>query len=109
MENTRLGNKYIVYDFKDESKLIQKKGFRLEHYYFIQRGGAYEFEFQEGWFAGSHWDGGTLNTELPQEWFELTWEQFLDNFIEKYPPKSYFITRTELECNLALRKFLGFK
>ena len=48
MENTRLGNKYIVYDFKDESKLIQKKVFDLSTITLFKEAGRMNLNFRKG-------------------------------------------------------------
>ena len=83
--------------------------YRLEHYFFhCYRDGSYEFEFQEGWAAGSHNDGGTAHNDIPEEWLALSWNEFVDRFSAEYPDKEYFITAYELRSNDALKAFLGF-
>ena len=83
--------------------------YRLEHYFFhCWRDGSYTFEFQEGWNAGSHYDGGTANNDIPEEWLTLSWEEFVDRFSNEYPDKEYFLTRYELLSNGELKAFLGF-
>lgn len=101
---------FVVYDFQKAEQVRSNERYTLEHYIFRKyKDGSYMFEYQEGWFAGSHNDGGTACNDLPRKWFKSTWEKFLDKFIAEYPPRSYFITRGELEYNIALRKFLGFE
>lgn len=101
---------FVVYDFQKAEQMRSNDRYTLEHYIFRKyKDGSYMFEYQEGWYAGSHNDGGTVENDLPKKWFKLTWEKFLDKFIAEYPPSSYFITREELQANDKLRKFLGFK
>ncbi len=66
------------------------------------------FEFQEGWNAGSHYDGGTTHNEIPEEWLTGTWEEFVERFSAEYPAKEYFVTGYELLSNTALKAFMGF-
>ena len=83
--------------------------YRLEHYFFhCWRDGSYEFEFQEGWNAGSHYDGGTAHNDIPEEWLTGTWEEFVERFSAEYPAKEYFISSYELLSNTALKAFMGF-
>ena len=83
--------------------------YRLEHYFFRCYGdGSYEFEFQEGWNAGSHYDGGTAHNDIPEEWLAGTWEEFVNKFSAEYPAKEYFISAVELLENNALKTFMGF-
>ena len=113
-EEIKLVKTFRLFDFqKAEQQRTRTDGrgdeYRLEHYFFyLYDDGSYEFEFQEGWFAGSHNDGGTLTEELPKKWFELTWEKFIDRFSKKYPEKDFFIGKVELLANRKLCKFLGF-
>ena len=84
--------------------------YRLEHYFFHCWGdGSYTFEFQEGWAAGSHHDGGTAYNDIPEEWLALSWEEFVDRFSREYPDNEYFVTRYELLSNAELKSFLNFK
>ena len=105
---------FNVFDFqKAEEQRWRDDGHggecRLEHYRFNQYSdGSLEFEFQEGWSACSHYDGGTMHDEIPAKWLELTWEKFVDKFAKKYPAKDYFISKEELMRNKRLKRFLGF-
>ena len=108
-----VGKTYVVYDFADAPtwrwRTERGQDFRLEHYYFhCLRNGSYEFEFQEGWNAGSHYDGGTANNAIPEEWLKSEWDAFLDAFCEEYPEWDYFLSRSELQDNNGLKQFLGF-
>ena len=100
-----------LFDFqKSEQQRTRVDGrgeqYRLEHYFFYKYDdGSYEFEFQEGWFAGSHNDGGTLTEEIPSKWLELPWEKFIDRFSKKYPAHEYFLSKDELLANKKLRRF----
>ena len=113
-EEIKLVKTFRLYDFQKAEQprtRTDSRGeqYRLEHYFFYKYDdGSYEFEFQEGWFAGSHNDGGTLTEELPKKWFELTWEKFIDRFSKKYPAKDFVITKDELLGNKKLKHFFGF-
>lgn len=107
------GKCYELFNFNTSptprSRETKHGNYRLEHYFFrCYNDGSYEFEFQEGWFAGSHNDGGTAFNEIPEEWLSGTWEEFVDKFSAAYPDNEYFITRYELLNDDKLKAFLGF-
>lgn len=104
---------FVVYDFRKEETMRWRQGhggeYRLEHYFFHRYAdSSYEFEFQEGWNAGSHYDGGTAHNNLPKRWFNLTWKNFVNKFAKQYPAKDYFLDADELLANNRLKRFLGF-
>lgn len=108
------GKCFELFNFKTASvgreRTAHGCNYRLEHYFFhCWRDGSYTFEFQEGWNAGSHNDGGTAYNDIPEEWLTLSWEEFVDRFSNEYPDKEYFITRYELLSYAELKAFLGFK
>ena len=39
--------------------------------------GTYEAELDEAWNEGSHYGGGTINVDIPKEWFALSYDEFL--------------------------------
>ena len=44
--------------------------------------GTYEAELDEAWWwGGGHNDGGTIHTEIPEEWFDLSYDEFLENVV----------------------------
>ena len=107
------GKTYELYNFNTAPVMLSRTAhgcnYRLEHYFFhCYRDGSYEFEFQEGWAAGSHNDGGTAYNDIPEEWLALSWEEFVDRFSHEYPDNEYFITRYELLTDDKLKAFLGF-
>ena len=113
ISNRPRGKSYELFNFKTapvmRSRTAHGCNYRLEHYFFhCYRDGSYEFEFQEGWSAGSHYDGGTAHNDIPEEWLALSWEEFVDRFSAAYPDNEYFITRYELLTDDKLKSFLGF-
>ena len=102
-----------IFDFNIAPVMRSRSGhggnYRLEHYFFRCYGdGSYEFEFQEGWNAGSHYDGGTACNEIPEEWLSGTFEEFVEKFSAEYPAKEYFLSAAELLNNPELKTFMGF-
>ena len=107
------GKCLVIYDFKTAPVMRSRSGhgmnYRLEHYLFRCYGdGSYEFEFQEGWNAGSHYDGGTACNDIPEDWLSGTWEEFIEQFSAEYPAKEYFLSASELLNNSDLKAFMGF-
>ncbi|MCR4810968.1 MAG: hypothetical protein K5896_14095 [Prevotella sp.] len=43
--------------------------------------GKYEAELDEAWPEGSHNGGGTICVDIPQEWFSLSYDEFLERII----------------------------
>ena len=41
--------------------------------------GTYEAELDEAWNEGSHYGGGTINVDIPKEWFALSYDEFLEH------------------------------
>ena len=114
MHNPSKTGSYVVYDLFEEGTglrtLIWEDGHesRLEKYLFQNKeDGTVEFIYQEGWWAGSHYDGATAHYTLPEEWLSLSWTEFLDVFCEKYPKEKYSYGKEELAGMSGLRNFLG--
>ena len=82
-----------------------------QHYCFNKMDdGTYEAELDEAWWwGGSHNDGGTIHTEIPEEWFTLPYDEFLERVITLSSAAHYGFTVDELKKKTGLKKFFGFK
>ena len=71
--------------------------------------GTYEAELDEAWWwGGGHNDGGTIHTAIPEEWFDLPYEEFLEHVVGLASAAHYGFTVKELKSKKGLRKFFGF-
>ena len=72
--------------------------------------GTYEAELDEAWWwGGGHNDGGTIHTEIPEEWFELPYDEFLENVVCLAAASHYGFTAEMLKEKEGLKEFFGFK
>ncbi len=71
--------------------------------------GTYEAELDEAWNEGSHLGGGTICEDIPAEWFELSYDEFLERLITLAAAKHYGFTPDELKEKKGLKDFLGFE
>lgn len=72
--------------------------------------GTYEAALDESWYwGGSHNDGGTIHTSIPEEWFELSYDEFLENVVTLSAAAHYGFTPDELKEKKGLKEFFGFK
>ena len=72
--------------------------------------GTYEAELDEAWYGGrGHNDGGTICTEVPQEWLSLPYEEFLDRVVTLSSAAHYGFTAEELKEKDGLKGFFGFE
>ena len=53
-------------------------------------------------------DGGTIHTEIPEEWFDLSYEEFLGNVVYLAAAAHYGFTAEILLGREGLREFFGF-
>ena len=60
------------------------------------------------WCGGGHNEGGTIRTEIPEEWFELSYDEFLEKVVTLSSAAHYGFTPKELKAKRRLKKFLGF-
>ena len=58
--------------------------------------------------TSSHHDGGGGTNQIPAEWLQLSWEEFLERFYQEAPSCIHAIKKEELEQNKKLKVFLGF-
>ena len=61
------------------------------------------------WWGGGHNDGGTIRNEIPEEWFELPYDEFLENVVTLSAATHYGFTPEELKEKKGLKKFFGYK
>ena len=71
--------------------------------------GSYEAELDESWWwGGGHNDGGTIRTLIPEEWFELPYDEFLENVVGLSAASHYGFTAGMLKRKKGLKKFFGY-
>jgi len=71
--------------------------------------GTYEAELDEAWWwGGGHNDGGTIRREIPEEWFDLPYEQFLEKVVTLAAAGHYGFTAEMLMEKEGLKEFFGF-
>ena len=79
------------------------------HYCFNKRDdGKYEAELDEAWNEGSHNGGGTICVDIPQEWFRLSYDVFLERVITLAAATHYGFTVDDLKEKRGLKEFFGF-
>ena len=71
--------------------------------------GTYEAELDEAWWwGGGHNDGGTIHTEIPEEWFELPYDDFLSKVVTLAAAAHYGFTPEMLKEKTGLKEFFGY-
>ncbi len=71
--------------------------------------GMYEAELDEAWWwGGGHNDGGTIRMEIPEEWLDLPYEEFLENVVTLASARHYGFTAEDLAKKAGLKEFFGF-
>ena len=71
--------------------------------------GSYEAELDEAWDEGSHYGGGTIDVDIPKEWFALSYDDFLEHVITLAAATHYGFTVDDLKDKEGLKEFFGFK
>ena len=71
--------------------------------------GSYEAELDEAWDEGSHYGGGTIDVDIPKDWFALSYDEFLERVITLAGAKHYGFTVDDLKERKGLKQFFGFK
>ena len=72
--------------------------------------GTYQAELDESWWwGGGHNDGGTIRTPIPEEWFELSYDEFLANVVTLSAASHYGFTPDELKEKEGLKAFFGME
>jgi len=71
--------------------------------------GTFEAELDEAWWwGGGHNDGGTIRADIPIEWMDLPYEEFLDRVLGLAAARHYGFTVEELLGKKGLKEFFGF-
>ena len=107
IETTHKKEKFMIYH------KTTKKGERLQmwvSWYCFNRkeDGTYEAELDEAWYEGSHNGGGTIIAAIPQEWFGLTYDEFLSHVITLASATKYGFTVETLKEKNGLKDFFGY-
>lgn len=72
--------------------------------------GMFEAELDEAWWwGGGHNDGGTIRTEVPEEWLDLPYDEFLEKVVTLSAAAHYNFTAEDLRETEGLKEFFGFK
>jgi hypothetical protein len=72
--------------------------------------GTYEAELDEAWWwGGGHNDGGTIHREIPEEWHDLPYDEFLENVVCLAAAAHYGFTAEMLKEKEGLKEFFGFE
>ena len=71
--------------------------------------GTYEAELDEAWNEGSHNGGGTITVDIPKEWFDLPYDDFLEHVITLAAAAHYGFTANDLKQKKGLKEFLGYE
>ena len=72
--------------------------------------GTYQASLDESWhWGGSHDDGGTIHTDIPEEWFGLSYDEFLERVVTLSAAGHYGFTADMLKEREGLRDFFGFE
>ena len=58
--------------------------------------------------AGNRSAGGSRTFFIPPAYFKLSWEEFLDKYLELVPPGPFYVSRADIERAKGLKEFLGF-
>lgn len=71
--------------------------------------GTYEAALDEAWWwGGGHNDGGTIHVDIPEEWFNLPYEEFLKNVVTLSAASHYQFTAEDLLKRQGLKEFFGY-
>ena len=70
--------------------------------------GSYEAELDEAWNEGSHYGGGTIDVDIPKDWFALSYDDFLERVITLAAATHYGFTVDDLKEKEGLKEFFGF-
>ena len=58
--------------------------------------------------AGNRSAGGSKTVFIPVSYFKLSWEEFLDKYLDLATPGSFYVGRADLERDPRIKEFLGF-
>ena len=101
--------KFIIYRRDAKKGCVDKKKY-VSWYCFNKRNdGTYEAELDESWIEGSHYGGGTIDRVIPTEWFDLSYDEFLEHVITLASASKYGFTIDDLKEKKGLKEFFGFE
>ena len=58
--------------------------------------------------AGNRSAGGSKTVFIPASYFKLSWQEFLDKYLDLAIPGSFYVGRADLERDPRIKEFLGF-
>ena len=58
--------------------------------------------------AGNRSAGGSKTVFIPASYFKLSWEEFLDKYLNLATPGSFYVGKADLERDPRIKEFLGF-
>ena len=71
--------------------------------------GTFEAELDESWYGGGgHNDGGTIRRPIPEEWFALPYNDFLEKLLDLCSARHYQFTADDLAARYGLKRFFGY-
>ena len=84
---------------------------RVERYGFIKMDdGTFSVCLEESWYqGGSHNDGGTVSEPIPEEWFNLQYDGFLENLVTLASASRYGFSADVLKNRKGMKEFFGFE
>ena len=84
---------------------------RVERYAFIKMDdGTFSVCLEESWYqGGSHNDGGTVSEPIPEEWFKLQYDGFLENLVTLASASRYGFSADVLKNRKGMKDFFGFE
>ena len=78
-------------------------------YAFRRIGTEYQAELEEAYnWGGGHDMGGTIRSDIPQEWFSLSYNSFLEKVVSLSYASRYGFTADDLKQFDGLREFFGY-
>lgn len=80
------------------------------YYQFVRRDdNTFEVQLEENWWwGGGHNDGGTIHMEIPEEYFNLSYDEFLEKVVTIGRAAHYGFDADYLRNKEGLREFFGF-
>lgn len=91
-------------------KIIDDMKEWASYYQFVKMDdNTFEVELEENWWwGGGHNDGGTIHQEIPEEYFDLPYDEFLEKVVTVGKAEHYGFDAHYLRKKEGLREFFGF-
>ncbi len=82
----------------------------VSYYGFVKKDdGTFEAALEENWWwGGGHNDGGTIHAEIPEEFLDLPYDEFLEELLTVARAGHYGFTAEYLKKCKGLKEFFGF-